>query len=142
MRIIKICLKCGYTQTEEDSLENVCNRCKGVIKNTNYDEDSWLLNMDGDQRKSVRKLLRERYVLNPNNTEYDEDEYYKREDEEIKRQMRAHNYHPEPKRDPNACPKCGNTQFTPVRQKWNILTGFRTNKVDLVCNKCGYVKKG
>lgn len=35
------------------------------------------------------------------------------------------------------CPSCGGTEFTPVRRKWSLLTGFMTNKVDLVCNKCG-----
>ena len=35
------------------------------------------------------------------------------------------------------CPKCGGTQFTPVRKKYSLLTGFLTNKVDLICNKCG-----
>lgn len=41
------------------------------------------------------------------------------------------------------CPKCGSTSFTPVRRKWSLLTGFMTNKVDMVCNNCGYtVKKG
>lgn len=41
------------------------------------------------------------------------------------------------------CPKCGGTSFTPVRRKWSFLTGFMTNKVDMVCNNCGYtVKKG
>lgn len=35
------------------------------------------------------------------------------------------------------CPKCGGTEFTPVRKKYSLLTGFLTNKVDLICNKCG-----
>ncbi|WP_394923565.1 hypothetical protein [uncultured Robinsoniella sp.] len=35
------------------------------------------------------------------------------------------------------CPKCGGTEFTPVRKKYSLLTGFITNKVELICNKCG-----
>lgn len=35
------------------------------------------------------------------------------------------------------CPKCGSTEFTPVRRKWSLMTGILTNKVDLICNKCG-----
>ena len=35
------------------------------------------------------------------------------------------------------CPKCGGTEFTPVRKKYSLLTGFLTNKVELICNKCG-----
>lgn len=38
------------------------------------------------------------------------------------------------------CPKCGGTEFTPVRKKWSLLTGFATNKVELVCNNCGTKK--
>lgn len=37
----------------------------------------------------------------------------------------------------NKCPKCGSTEFTPVRKKFSLLTGFATNKVELICNKCG-----
>lgn len=35
------------------------------------------------------------------------------------------------------CPKCGGTEFTPVRKKFSLLTGFATNKTELICNKCG-----
>lgn len=35
------------------------------------------------------------------------------------------------------CPKCGSTNFTPVRKKWSLLTGFATNKVEMICNSCG-----
>lgn len=37
----------------------------------------------------------------------------------------------------SVCPKCGSTEFTPVRRKWSLMTGIFTNKVDLICNKCG-----
>lgn len=36
-----------------------------------------------------------------------------------------------------SCPKCGNTEFVPLRRKFSLLTGFATNKVDMVCSKCG-----
>lgn len=42
---------------------------------------------------------------------------------------------------PKSCPKCGSTEFTPLRKKFSLLTGFATNKVDMVCSKCGYVRK-
>ena len=35
------------------------------------------------------------------------------------------------------CPRCGNTEFTPLRKKFSLLTGFATNKTELICNKCG-----
>lgn len=39
------------------------------------------------------------------------------------------------------CPKCGSTEFIPLRKKWSLLAGFATNKVDMVCSKCGTVVK-
>lgn len=35
------------------------------------------------------------------------------------------------------CQYCGCTEFTPVKKNWSFLTGFMTNKTDLVCNNCG-----
>ena len=39
------------------------------------------------------------------------------------------------------CPRCGGTAFTPMKKKWSLLAGFATNKVELVCNNCGYKMK-
>ncbi len=39
------------------------------------------------------------------------------------------------------CPKCGSTEFTPLRRKWSLLAGFATNKIDMVCNNCGTIVK-
>lgn len=40
------------------------------------------------------------------------------------------------------CPKCGSTAgFTPMRKKWSVWNGFRTNKVEMVCKNCGAVKR-
>lgn len=141
MGYMQICLRCGEIQSS-NNIANGCRRCKGKLKESNYDAEDYLYKMTYEQIKSISKILRDRYVLNPNNTEYDEDEYYKREDEDIQLLMKAHNYHPAPKQNPNACPQCGCTQFTPVRRKWSFITGFMTNKIDMVCNQCGYVKKG
>ena len=44
-----------------------------------------------------------------------------------------------PKSYQKKCLQCGSTDFTPVRKKWRPLTGFMTNKIDLVCNKCGNI---
>ena len=40
-----------------------------------------------------------------------------------------------------SCPKCGCTEFVPLRRKFSLLTGFATNKVDMVCKNCGWVRK-
>lgn len=79
----------------------------------------------------------------------DADEIFKR-NHEIKRQERAINKSyeqqfqtqqtpepPRPKLNQKVCPKCGGTEFTPVRKKFSLLTGFMTNKVEMICNNCG-----
>lgn len=39
------------------------------------------------------------------------------------------------------CPKCGSKDFIPVRKNWSLFAGFSTNKVDMVCSKCGTIIK-
>lgn len=141
--MFKICLKCGEFQVGDGEKDEPCRRCGGKLKTTNYTGDegyAWSI----EQVHRIEKILRERYVLSPNNNEYDEDEYYAREDDDIRFEMQLQKNLDSLKKPSNsyACPKCGGTSFTPVRRKWSVLTGFMTNKVDMVCNKCGYVKKG
>lgn len=42
-----------------------------------------------------------------------------------------------PKSYQKKCLYCGSSDFTPVRKKWSVIAGLLTNKIDLVCNKCG-----
>lgn len=39
------------------------------------------------------------------------------------------------------CSKCGCTEFVPMRKKFSFLTGFATNKIEMVCKQCGTVIK-
>lgn len=40
------------------------------------------------------------------------------------------------------CSKCGSTAgFIPIRKKWDVVTGYRTNKIEMVCKNCGAVKR-
>ena len=91
-------------------------------------------------------MLRKRYVLSPNNPHYDEKSYFEREDSDFEFELEEKEW--EKKRNAEVvqstqttCPKCGSTSFTPVRRKWRFLTGFMTNKVDMVCNNCGCIVK-
>lgn len=34
------------------------------------------------------------------------------------------------------CPKCGSAQIQAVPQKWSLLTGILTNKINRVCLNC------
>lgn len=86
-------------------------------------------------------ILDARLIINKLDNDYkftNHEEY--QQTQEIERMLEESD-EPEPV-DPYACPNCGGTSFTPVRRKWSMWNGYRTNKIDMVCNRCGYVKKG
>lgn len=86
-------------------------------------------------------ILDARLLINKLDNDYkftNHEEY--QQTQEIERMLEESD-EPEPV-DPYACPNCGGTSFTPVRRKWSMWNGYRTNKIDMVCNRCGYVKKG
>lgn len=142
--VMKICLKCGFVTNGDKDKEQKCwiNKCGGTLKVTNFDYAFYCNDLPYDEKHSFKQRLRDRYVLINDNKEYDKDAYLAREDFDYQNYILSHNYRPVPKPNPNACPQCGCTQFTPVRRKWSFVTGFMTNKIDMVCNQCGYVKKG
>lgn len=149
---IYICPKCGDININifsQDFRENgKCEYCgyrmKDQIK-TNY-TDNIYNKMNEEQTKEWEQMLRKRYVLSPNNPHYDEKSYFEREDSDFEFELEEKEW--EKKRNAEVvqstqttCPKCGSTSFTPLRRKWSFLTGFMTNKVDMVCNNCGYTVK-
>ena len=111
-----------------------------------YDSEEYNLNMYSSLKitKWADELC-EKYVLN--SPEFDEELFLKREKDEYdfwlkeERESRAVTASQERYQgqveNGEICPNCGGTQFTPVRKKWSILTGFMTNKVELICNQCG-----
>ena len=148
-----ICPKCGEITWKRFIYDNKCSICdlefEKIIK-TNYNGDIYN-QMDDEQTIQWEQKLRERYVLCSDNPYYDKESYYKREDEDFKSDLdfeRAMQNSKERQQSQQTstqtvCPKCGSTSFTPVRRKWSFLTGFMTNKVDMVCNNCGCtVKRG
>lgn len=146
--VVYICPKCGniypntYTVSEREEKKCSCGLpLKNEIK-TNYTLDIYK-DMNWDQTKEWEEMLRKRYVLTPNNSYYNQESYYLREDRDFKRDLELQKIAQEQFNSNRiVCPKCGSTQFMPVRKKWDIVTGFMTNKVDMVCNNCGWIKKG
>lgn len=163
--IVKICPKCGkwlYGYKEE---VKYCNNCQTMMLNTDFTFEKYEEIRDsdkdfselaklidkGDNREVYNNLketqweemLREQYVIN--SPEYDEALYRKREQDDFEWWINEIRYLFPNDEDTEAietpktkrCPKCGGTQFTPVRRKFSLLTGFATNKVDLICNSCG-----
>lgn len=147
-RPIRICPKCGSIVIARKGEE--CDTCdlewdKLILTNYTY---KIRLEMDKEQKREWEEMLRKRYVLCPDNPYYDKKAWDRREDIEFQIQLQKDNW--EKKRNAEVaqsqshqliCPKCAGTNFTPVPRKWSLLTGFMTNKVDMVCNKCGHVVK-
>lgn len=146
-----ICPKCGDFNWYD--IDDECDSCdlpvEKLIK-TNYTYGTYF-KMTKEQKKDWEQKMRERYVLSPDNPYYDKDAYYEREDFDYQSELSFERMEKESREKQQiqqqstqtTCPKCGSTSFTPVRRKWSFLTGFMTNKVDMVCNNCGYtVKKG
>ena len=145
--ILYVCPRCGDI-TWDDVYDNKCYCCDldfdKFIK-TNYTGEIYN-QMDKEQTKQWEQMLRERYVLCPDNPYFDKESYYKREDLDFKSEMENQRFEEKLQTDSQQshqliCPKCAGTNFTPVPRKWSLLTGFMTNKVDMVCNQCGHVVK-
>lgn len=149
---IYICPKCGNVNLF-GFRDKDCVSCEFPMKDnikTNY-RFGWYFSLSKEQQKDWEKKMRERYVLCSDNPYYDKDAYYEREDEDYEADLDFERAFPKSDKmqqdqhqsTQTVCPKCGSTSFTPVRRKWSFLTGFMTNKVDMVCNNCGCtVKKG
>lgn len=148
---IYICPKCGNVNLFGFHSEE-CDSCDLPIKKnikTNY-KFGWYFKLTKAQQEQWEQKMRERYVLSSDNPYYDKEAYYAREDEDYKSDLEQENFEKklEAQKQQSTsssaliCPKCGSKNFTPVPRKWSFLTGFMTNKVDMVCNSCGWVKRG
>ena len=128
------CVKCGAD--EWAVIDNVgaymkfCNKCLHCVE---IDKQSFLSNYKCEKCNCLEGTLEENDQLlavrckNCNNQNI-----------VLEKKTTINNLHkPVPQLSSKRCPKCGGTEFTPVRKKYSLLTGFLTNKVDLICNKCG-----
>lgn len=146
--IVTICPRCGNISRE---LPEECYPC-GVCKHSKriHTEFPFALYVNdispSGKGNEWKQHLREEYVLTSENKEYDPMLYKMREEKERQWELGWERAEAKSKNsassNPYACPKCGGESFTPVRRNWSIWNGHRTNKIDMVCNKCGYVKKG
>ena len=127
MKMAFICPRCGKVTFAEDlkKEEMSCSNCGCNMTMTNYSVDDVCMS---SYKEFKNKLYNEYCYSNPLFSSYQFDKRQQAEDK-----LYAIPQNPSGKR----CPKCGNTEFTPVRKKYSLLTGFLTNKVELICNKCG-----
>lgn len=125
MKIAFICPRCGTILFDEESNEKACKYCGCKMLSTQYTVED---RVKVRAKEFDNKLYNEYCYSNPLFSSYQFD----------KRQQQEDKWYAVPQNpNTNRCPKCGNTEFTPVRKKYSLLTGFLTNKVELICNKCG-----
>lgn len=139
---VYMCPKCGTVDAGEGSIRLKCYECGEPYKATDLDRSKYLSEIVLEENE--RDLI-EKYVGDTINW----DIYNKREEhwhhvfEEKEKQQKIRQQQIQQKQQEaiNHCPKCGGTQFTPVRKKFSLLTGFATNKIELICNNCGAKNK-
>lgn len=145
--IVTICPRCGDISNEPPEKHYPCVFCKRPeCIHTEFPYALYFndIRVSGKENEWFQHL-REEYVFTPENKEYDPVLYEKREEKERQWELGWERAEAKSKNsassNPYACPKCGGESFTPVRRNWSAWNGHRTNKIDMVCNKCGYVKK-
>lgn len=119
-----ICPRCGRICMKI----KVCDECGCNMIITKYTQEDYQKYFVEEGKQFENKLYNEYCYSNPLFSSYLFDKRQQAEDK-----LYAIPQNPNTKR----CPKCGNTEFTPVRKRYSLLTGFLTNKVELICNKCG-----
>lgn len=131
---------------EDKALTAECPICKTEMQDSNMDDlkefdritdfgnysADFLLAMIDLKKNDIIKYTNQMNIINAKA----EEESQKRYDEYLAKQKAE-----EEKSNTRHCPKCGSTNFTPVRKKYGLFMGFATNKVELVCNNCGYRMK-
>lgn len=115
--------------------DNICPKCKSILETTNISIDEY---------KIISKISNDNAFLEAmiDLKQKDIIEYELKMGQfrnQVEQQKSIQNQQVQVKQESNVpkCPKCGCTEFTPVRKKFSLLTGFATNKVELICNKCG-----
>ena len=146
--IVTICPRCGDISSELPEEHYPCVFCKYPEEiHTEFPFALYVNDISPSGKGNEWKQhLREEYVLTSENKEYDQVLYEQRAEVDYQKNLAYERAMAKGKNaiqaNPYACPKCGGESFTPVRRNWSIWNGHRTNKIDMVCNKCGYVKKG
>lgn len=125
----KICPNCK-TEMTDTGLDGI-KEFDRITEFGNYNAD-FLLAMIDLKKSDIIQYTNQMNAVNAKA----EEESQKRYDEYLAKQKAE-----EEKSNTRHCPKCGSTNFTPVRKKYGLFLGFATNKVELVCNNCGYRMK-
>lgn len=146
----QFCPQCGYT-IGKDKINKVCiinniqynlDEAFNFSKNGKYKESFIVIrNITQLSIKNCLNILEQIKVLDTIPKEYIVKDYSEKEEKDAATIIFAMKDDKAKIASSKICPKCGGTNFSPVRRKWSLLAGFATNKVDLVCNQCGTIIK-
>lgn len=143
-----ICPKCADSFYWDDiALPLKCEYCNTLLKQSDINIKDWFAfscNVTDEEFNNKSVELAKKF----GNNQFEENVYNSRlkklhQDVE-KYKQEADDYFVKKSQDQintPKCPKCGCTEFVPLRRKFSLLTGFATNKVDMVCKNCGTVRK-
>lgn len=124
----RYCYICGYETTNNDIMECPQCLCDDVFVSSKDEEELMILFDDRELTNSMLELKKNNLV------EYKLKLQQLKNEKEQEKQIEEKSTNSSTQQK---CRYCGSTSFTPVRRKWLPLTGFFTNKTDLVCNNCG-----
>ena len=139
----KQCVHCGYplNDREQKECQNDNNIC--IINGENYNLSSVIeairKNKDDYAQKDAHKILKE--ITGLNAVDRGSLLYIIIQLDKIPYQFNSGDNWKLYEQKTKSCPKCGCTEFVPLRRKFSLLTGFATNKIDMVCKNCGYIKR-
>lgn len=146
----QFCPQCGYT-IGKDKINKVCtinniqynlDEAFNFSKNGKYKESFIVIrNITQLSIKNCLNILEYIKVLDAIPEEYIIKDYSKEEEKDAATIIFSMKDDKAKIASSKICPKCGSTEFTPLRRKWSLLAGFATNKIDMVCSKCGTVVK-
>lgn len=139
------CPNCGCPVSEslKEQPKHICvyNGKPIVFDDETYDRImKWI--EYGRKEKDWTKVAAELYRIMKRCVSDDYDVYSPLVDEIINAESVPQVFNAEIRIRPNpnqkTCPKCGGHDFTPVRRNHSFFGGFATQKVDMICNHCGY----
>lgn len=120
---VKYCPRCARVYTYDESKKYICDFCSTPLVVSDITNE--------DRRNtSTEHFIKQIMPVIESNPLYNKDASERRKEEAIA-QVKYRQQSRAPK-----CPHCGHDKFQMVARKWSLLTGFLTNKVDRVCEKC------
>lgn len=131
-----VCPMCGETQAMFTDLEKPCIICDVEMIALNMLLLDYV-SMKKEDRDAYEKEVEEKIVFpHPLYSKEARARRFMLAEQLKKNPTSARLIYGSPNKSTIRCPHCGHDKFQMVARKWSLLTGFLTNKVDRVCERC------